>query len=261
MSGSDRRRALPGGQRALIKSVAAVGAILFGIGSSLVQDAGASAANDVVRRVYGFRPGIGPAYYRPVAVDGKAFPVARSNFFSLLEFTNSWHDPRLRFVGGRWRLVGFHEGVDITAERGTPVLSMTGGVVERVGWTFYSGLRVGVRGPDGRYYFYAHLSSVAPGIAPGAHVTVGSALGAVGNTGYGPPGQRDMFAPHLHFGIEAPTGWVNPYPLLTTLYRQTVVRERREELELARLAALGKRAAWDHAAARVFMNPTLATGE
>ncbi|HEX8098706.1 MAG TPA: M23 family metallopeptidase [Actinomycetota bacterium] len=203
----------------------------------------------------------GPAYYRPVLVEGKVFPVARSNFFSLLEFTNSWHDPRLRFIDGRWQLVGFHEGVDITAERGTPVLSTTGGVVERVGWTFYSGLRVGVRGPDGRYYFYAHLSGVAQGIREGSSVQIGAVLGVVGNTGYGPPGQRDMFAPHLHFGIEAPGGWINPYPLLTTLYRGTVAREQRGAAELTRLAGKGNAAAWTRAARRLFMSPALAQGE
>ncbi len=190
-----------------------------------------------------------------------AFPVARSNFFSLMEFTNDWHDPRLRFIGGRWRLVGFHEGLDITAEPGTPVISMTNGVVERIGWTFYSGLRVGVRGTDGRYYFYAHLSSTAPTIRPGVAVEAGSVLGAVGNTGYGPPGRRDMFSPHLHFGIQGPSGWQNPYPAVSSLYRKTVAIQRREERALESLAANGDRQAWERAADELLMNPRLAEGE
>jgi peptidoglycan LD-endopeptidase LytH len=202
-----------------------------------------------------------PAYYRPVDIDGKTFPVARSNFYSLVEFTNSWHDPRLRFVGGQWRLIGFHEGVDITAEDGTPVLSMTSGFVERVGWTFYSGMRVGVRGPDGRYYFYAHLSSVAPPVRPGVRVAAGAFLGSVGNTGYGPPGRRDMFSPHLHFGIEASSGWVNPYPLLTTLYDRTVTVERRRQVLVDRLARKKDRRAWIRQVRRLLMSPPAAMGE
>ena len=225
-----------------------------GLGSTI---AGAELAPREVR----FRATVAPAYYRPALVNGMVFPVARSNFFSLMEFSNDWHDPRLRFIEGRWRLVGFHEGVDITAEPGTPVLSMTDGVVERVGWTFYSGLRVGVRGTDGRYYFYAHLSATAPGVRPGAPVAAGSVLGGVGNTGYGPAGRRDMFSPHLHFGIEGPDGWVNPYPLIAPLYRKTVAMHRRGEQALQRMAVNGDRRAWERAVRRLFMNPGLAGGE
>src|SRR5918996_2483709 len=128
-----------------------------------------------------------PAYYEPVVVDGFTFPVARSNWLSVIQFDNDWHEPRFRLIGGKWQLVGVHEGNDILAEEGTPVLSATAGTVEAVGWTFYSGTRVGVRGADGRYYFYAHLSDVAGGISVGAGVRPGTVLGRVGNTGYGPP--------------------------------------------------------------------------
>ncbi|HXF56633.1 MAG TPA: M23 family metallopeptidase [Actinomycetota bacterium] len=192
---------------------------------------------------------LGPGYYRAVVFDGRAFPVARSTYLSLLEFGNNWHAPRMRLVGGRWLLVGRHEGIDITAEAGAPVLSMTGGVVEATGWTFYSGLRVGVRGQDGKYYLYAHLRSLAPGVVPGATVRAGDVLGSVGNTGYGQPGHRDEFPPHLHFGIQGPGGWENPYPLLARLYRATVRVQRAAEARLAALARSGHRAAWRRLAA------------
>lgn len=194
-----------------------------------------------------------PAYYRPVVVDGMTFPVARSNWLSVIELTDSWHAPRMRLVGGRWRLVGFHEGVDIGAEEGTPVLAMTPGRVEAVGWTFYSGTRVGVRGSDGRYYFYAHLSEVAPGVSVGATVRPGMLLGLVGNTGYGPPGHEDEFPPHLHLGIREGDRWVNPYPLVSRLYRRAAAATARAERELARLAAEGRRGAHDALAAQLFL--------
>jgi murein DD-endopeptidase MepM/ murein hydrolase activator NlpD len=196
-----------------------------------------------------------PAYYRPVVTDGKVFPVARSNYLSYLEFPDNWHAPRLRLVNGKWLLIGVHEGIDISAERGTPILSMTPGVVENVGWTFYSGTRVGVRGVDGRYYFYAHLSKVQPGIAVGASVGAGTVLGLVGNTGYGAqPGHRDEFPPHLHFGIEVGSQWVNPYPTLALLYAASVRTTARWQADLDRLARAGKAGAWDRAAADVYMN-------
>lgn len=203
-----------------------------------------------------------PAFFRPVVVDGKAFPVARSNFLSLLEFPNNWHAPRLRLINGKWLLVGLHLGIDIVAERGTPVVAMERGVVENVGWTFYSGTRVGVRGVDGRYYLYAHLSSVDPHVRPGAGVIAGSLLGRVGNTGYGPPGHRDEFPPHLHFGIEAASAvWVNPYPTLVRLYRALVTETTAAQAVLDRLAADGKRGAWTRRADRTYMSLNLVGGE
>jgi murein DD-endopeptidase MepM/ murein hydrolase activator NlpD len=200
---------------------------------------------------------VGPAtFYRPVITGGKAFPVARSNFLDLVEFPNSWHDPRMRLVNGKWLLVGVHEGIDITAERGTPVLSMLAGVVERVGWTFYCGTRVGVRGTDGRYYLYCHLAQVAPGISPGARVSAGTYLGRVGNTGYGTePGHRDEFAPHLHFGIQAANDgpWVNPYFTLRALYSATVRADQDAQAAVDRLARSGNRSAWGRAVDRLYM--------
>jgi murein DD-endopeptidase MepM/ murein hydrolase activator NlpD len=200
-------------------------------------------------------PAPAPAYYRPVILDGKAFPVARSNFLSLLEFPNNWHAPRMRLINGKWRLVGVHLGIDIVAERGTPILAMEPGVVEAVGWTFYSGTRVGVRGADGRYYLYAHLSSVQPGIRPGARVGAGSVLGRVGNTGYGPPGHRDEFPAHLHLGIQSGGGeWVNPYPILVRLYEATVADTARAQTAIDRLASAGRRPAWARAVERAYMS-------
>lgn len=194
------------------------------------------------------------AYYLPVVVDGKVFPLARSNYLSYMEFPNSWHAPRLRLVNGKWLLIGVHEGIDLMAERGTPILSMTPGVVEAVGWTFYSGTRVGIRGTDGRYYFYAHLSKVQGGIAVGAPVQAGTILGLVGNTGYGQPGHRDEFPPHLHFGIEVGAQWVDPYGTLAMLYAATVRTTERWQANLDRLASAGKLDAWKAAATGAYMN-------
>jgi len=180
-----------------------------------------------------------PSYYRPVVVDGMTFPVARANWHSVVTFGRDWHDPRFRLIDGRWRLAGVHEGNDIIAEEGTPILSMSAGTVEAVGWTFYSGTRVGIRGADGRYYFYAHLSRVAPGIGVGTAVDPGTVLGRVGNTGYGDPGQEDEIPPHLHLGIREGDTWVDPYPTVRRLYRESVRVTTRGERRAARLARNG----------------------
>lgn len=103
-----------------------------------------------------------------------------------------------------------HEGVDIFAERGTPVFSATEGYVVRVDFGFRGGNNVMVVGPGGVYYYYAHLERRASGIERGAYVTPDTVLGYVGDSGnaLGTP-------PHLHFGVYlVPWKAINPYPLL-----------------------------------------------
>lgn len=167
-----------------------------------------------------------PGYLRPVVVENQVFPVVRSNWYSVINFKRDWGAPRMRFERGRWRLIGTHEGNDMLAEPGTPIVSMTGGTIENLGWTFYSGWRVGIRGDDRRYWFYAHMRRFAPGLAIGQRVEPGRVLGEVGNTGYSEEeGHRDEFVNHLHLGIQELNGvWSDPYPLLRRLYRAAVAR-------------------------------------
>jgi murein DD-endopeptidase MepM/ murein hydrolase activator NlpD len=195
-----------------------------------------------------------PAYYRPVVHEGFTFPVARASWLSVIEIDDDWHDPRFRLIGGEWQLVGVHEGNDVVAEEGTPIVSMSPGTVEAVGWTFYSGTRVGVRGDDGKYYFYAHMSQVAPGIAVGASVETGDVLGLVGNTGYGDPGHEDEFPPHLHLGIEGPSGWENPYPLVRRLYRISTLVTAKEEARLVMYREAGDQEGFDRTARKLYEN-------
>jgi peptidoglycan LD-endopeptidase LytH len=167
--------------------------------------------------------------FRPaVVVQGMVFPVARTDYYSVINFRNDWHAPRMRYLDGRWRQVGAHEGNDIFAEPGTPVRAVTAGRVENLGWLFYSGWRVGIRAPDGRYWFYAHLRRFAPGLSIGDRVDAGDELAEVGNTGYGAdPGHADEFTYHLHLGIQELSGrWINPYPIVRRLYRQAVESAR-----------------------------------
>lgn len=102
-----------------------------------------------------------------------------------------------------------HQGIDIFAKRGTPVLSATEGVVTRIGVNELGGQVVWVMGPGRQMHYYAHLDGYAD-IRRGQLVAPGDVLGFVGNTGNarGTP-------PHLHYGIYATDGALNPYPLLT----------------------------------------------
>jgi len=103
-----------------------------------------------------------------------------------------------------------HQGIDIFAPRGTPVVSATRGIVARVGENSLGGTVVWVLGPGGDRHYYAHLDSVAD-IRSGQRIVTGEVLGAVGNTG-----NARSTPPHLHYGIyRSAGGAINPFPLLT----------------------------------------------
>jgi len=109
-----------------------------------------------------------------------------------------------------------HEGTDIMAAKGTPIVSAAAGTVVRYGWNTLGGYRVTIeldQFPSYRYY-YAHLDRYAPGIFLGAKVARGQLLGYVGSTGEGPERTEGRFLPHLHFGIYGPSGAINPFPFL-----------------------------------------------
>lgn len=100
-----------------------------------------------------------------------------------------------------------HEGLDIFAPRGTPVVAAETGQVTRVGDTPRGGKNVWVRG-DQRSFYYAHLDSIA--VSPGDRVVRGEVLGTVGNTG-----NAVTTNPHLHFGIyKFAQGAVDPLPMV-----------------------------------------------
>ncbi|AGW94059.1 M23 family metallopeptidase [Cupriavidus necator] len=126
----------------------------------------------------------------PVPVEGVAQRALR----------DTWHGMR---SGGRK-----HEGIDIFAPRGRPVLSATEGIVTRVGTNRLGGKVVWVMGPGRQLHYYAHLDDYAS-IRAGDIVAAGSVLGYVGTTGNarGTP-------PHLHYGIYTAGGAINPFPLL-----------------------------------------------
>ncbi len=117
------------------------------------------------------------------------------------QIANTWGAPR-----GEGRS---HEGQDIFAPKGTPILSATTGYVVKIGDDNLGGHTVSVIGDGGRKYYYAHLDAYATNLEVGDYVTRKTVLGYVGTTG-----NADGTPPHLHFGIYTTTGAINPLPLL-----------------------------------------------
>lgn len=99
-----------------------------------------------------------------------------------------------------------HEGIDIFAPRGTPVIAATRGRVTSTGNKGLGGKQVWVRDRErGNSLYYAHLDSIIA--SPGMAVSPGDTLGLVGNTG-----NARTTPPHLHFGIyKGYRGAVDPF--------------------------------------------------
>lgn len=136
---------------------------------------------------------------------GFTFPVKAP-----YSYVDSWGAARMEGTSYYHR----HEGTDVFALRGTPVVAVVNGVIERMGTASLGGIKLWLRSPgDNWTYYYAHLSGYGPGIVNGKKVSKGEILGYVGNTGNarGTP-------PHLHFETHVPSGSAtNPYPILVRI--------------------------------------------
>ena len=101
---------------------------------------------------------------------------------------------------------GFHQGLDISTEKGQPVFATADGHVESATYTGdYGNLLVLTHG-FGLSTRYGHLSAFA--VKPGHSVRRGEVIGYVGSTG------RSTGA-HLHYEILANGQLINPLQLLT----------------------------------------------
>ena len=125
--------------------------------------------------------------------------------------------------GGR-----LHEGVDIAADSGVPVLAAADGVVVRAGQDGGYGRFVEVRHAAGLTTFYAHLGAIDPAAVSGAAIKAGAPLGAIGNSG-------SSTGPHLHFEVRnADQRPLNPAYFIGQSFQTA------EDLPLRRAARIGR---------------------
>lgn len=126
------------------------------------------------------------------------FPLPRTCMF-----WDTWGAPR---AGGRR-----HEGTDIFARRGTPILAVADGRITKLRHDVpgsRGGNQFWLTAKDGTKYFYGHLDGFARGMGVGVPVRAGDVLGYAGSTGL-------TSAVHLHFEVHPGGGGpVNPYPIL-----------------------------------------------
>lgn len=163
--------------------------------------------------------------------DAEYFPVPESidNASAKVSYENSWQSERT--YGG----VRGHEGCDIMAgiqQRGYyPVVSVSDGIVEKIGWLPQGGYRIGIRSEHGVYFYYAHLAEYEEGMDEGISVSAGQLLGYMGDTGYSEvEGTTGNFPVHLHFGVYLDDGdgnevSFNPYYMLKMLEKSKLKYE------------------------------------
>jgi murein DD-endopeptidase MepM/ murein hydrolase activator NlpD len=143
------------------------------------------------------------------------FPVAGPAYW-----TDDWHACR----DGCTR---FHEGLDIFAPHGTPLVATADGVVTQKLVGELSGTSIEIQDQSGIQYFYAHLSAWAEPINVGDQVRVGQVLGYVGNTG-----NAISTPPHLHLEIQPGGIPVPPKPFVDRWLR---IAELQAEQLIARI--------------------------
>lgn len=132
---------------------------------------------------------------------GMTFPVAGPHSFG-----DSFGAPRMFGTA----FAHLHQGTDVFAPHGTPLVAIERGVLIRVGTDVLGGTKLWLVGASGTRYFYAHLSAFAPGVVEGKPVLPGEVIGFVGSTG-----NAVGTSPHLHFEVHPDGGAaINPYPLL-----------------------------------------------
>lgn len=148
------------------------------------------------------------ADYRALAERRLTIPVKGTMASHL---TNSFDDDR----GGGARV---HQALDIMAPRGTPVVAVEDGKVEKLFTSDAGGLTIYQFDPSRTYsYYYAHLDRYADGLTEGKAIRRGEVIGYVGFTGNASPE-----GPHLHFAIfklSPEKRWhegapLNPFPVL-----------------------------------------------
>jgi hypothetical protein len=94
-----------------------------------------------------------------------------------------------------------HAGVDVDLPAGTPVVAIADGTVAFAGEQFFGGKSVVLDHGGGLFSIYYHLEDIA--VSEGRKVARGQRIGAVGASGR-------ATGPHLHFGVRAAGGRIDP---------------------------------------------------
>lgn len=99
----------------------------------------------------------------------------------------------------------FHNGVDLAAPGGSPILAVYDGKVVAADYNSSMGNYIMIDHGDGLYTIYMHASALY--VSKGTEVTKGQKIAAVGSTGR-------STGNHLHFSVRLNGSYVNPWQYL-----------------------------------------------
>ncbi len=151
-----------------------------------------------------------PAGVTPFVI--KAFPHETA----IVQFSDTWGARR---SGGR-----SHTGTDIMSPKGTWVVAVDDGIVERLDWNRLSGWNIMIRHADGWTSHYLHLNNdntgtddgeggeetaFMEGLEVGSFVKAGEVIGFVGDSG-----NAEQAGSQTHFELHIDGKKVDPYPFL-----------------------------------------------
>jgi murein DD-endopeptidase MepM/ murein hydrolase activator NlpD len=157
----------------------------------------------------------------------KVFPHETST----VEFSDTWGAGR---SGGRR-----HAGTDIMSPKGSWIVAVEDGIVERLEWNRLSGWNIMIRHAGAWTSHYLHLNNdttgtddgeggpqaaFAEGLEVGSFVKAGEVIGFVGDSG-----NAEHTGSHTHFELHVDGRKVNPYPYLAAALERKLI-----ESELAR---------------------------
>ena len=100
-----------------------------------------------------------------------------------------------------YKTTKFHEGMDFSANIGTPIYATGNGTLTKAGWQSGYGRVVVINHGYGYETLYAHMNKI--NVRVGQKVTRGEVIGEVGNTG-------KSTGPHLHYEVHVKGRVVNP---------------------------------------------------
>lgn len=172
--------------------------------------------------------GVG-GYHSPTVAPEADELLRRANFArrSLLEIDRSIAEQKekIRHIPSIWPVHGwvtsgfgyrqnpfsgkkeFHEGLDIVAPRGTPILATADGRVTFAGWRGGYGRTVEIDHGWGIRTLYAHCNTIRVNV--GKQVRRGEVIATVGNSGL-------TTGNHLHYAVMVNGNWTNPANYILT---------------------------------------------
>lgn len=142
-------------------------------------------------------------------------PEAESSWLMPVAGANTWSESGFLYKRTPQQVAAgktsVHQGIDIFAAKGTPIVSPVAGNVVGAGYSDKGGYWTKIKGDDGIDYYFAHMDQ-QPLVGQGQRVGQGFYIGFVGNSG-----NAANTKPHLHFTMHNsadrkllnPAGWLN----------------------------------------------------